>query len=140
MVLSDYNKKVLQILSINLIKTLRIYKIFVPEDIPRKNLAKTDWPPRTVSGQPIPCFIYFKICHFTSMLAINAINPINYASSIAFPMSWRIYLLANCTQSVALYAFARASFRSAPFAVMPNTRPPFVTIFSSFKAVPAWKQ
>lgn len=51
-----------------------------------------------------------------------------YASSIAFPISWRIYLLSNFTHSVAAYAFARASFRVAPFAVTPSTRPPFVTI------------
>lgn len=51
-----------------------------------------------------------------------------YASSIAFPMSWRIYLLSNFTHSVAAYAFARASFRVAPLAVTPSTRPPFVTI------------
>ena len=38
------------------------------------------------------------------------------------------------------YAFFLASFRSFPFAVIPRTRPPFVTIcpFSNF--VPAWKQ
>lgn len=51
-----------------------------------------------------------------------------YASSIAFPMSWRIYLLSNFTHSVAAYAFARASFKVAPLAVTPSTRPPFVTI------------
>lgn len=63
-----------------------------------------------------------------------------HASSIAFPISWRIYLFLNCTHSVAAYAFALASFRSLPFAVMPSTRPPFVTIVSPSNFVPAWKQ
>ena len=56
-----------------------------------------------------------------------------FASSIARPMSWRMYLFAKSTHSVASYAFARASFKSLPVAVMPSTRPPFVTIvpFSS---------
>ena len=62
-----------------------------------------------------------------------------YASSIACPISWRIYLLAKSIHSVALYALARASFRSLPFAVTPSTRPPFVTMSpSSSNFVPAW--
>ena len=41
-----------------------------------------------------------------------------YASSIAFPMSWRIYLLSNFTHFVASYAFLRASFMTIkPFFV-----------------------
>ena len=64
-----------------------------------------------------------------------------YASSIAFPISCRIYLLAKSTHSVASYAFALAVFRSFPVAVIPSTRPPFVTILPSASSlVPAWKQ
>ena len=49
------------------------------------------------------------------------------------------YDVSKEIHSVAAYAFARASFRSAPVAVMPSTRPPFVTISPlSLKAVPAW--
>ena len=50
---------------------------------------------------------------------------------IALPISLRIYLLSKFTHAVASYAFARASFRVAPVAVTPNTRPPLVTTLPS---------
>ncbi len=60
---------------------------------------------------------------------------------MAFAMSCLIYLFSKSIHSVASYAFALASTKSLPRAVMPSTRPPFVTISPlSFFAVPAWKQ
>jgi len=50
---------------------------------------------------------------------------------MALPMSLRIYLLSKFTHAVASYAFARASFRVAPVAVTPKTRPPLVTTLPS---------
>lgn len=78
--------------------------------------------------------IYYSITLFTR-------HATCYASSIALPISCLIYLFSNCTHSVASYAFARASFKVSAVAVIPSTRPPFVTIspFSS-NFVPAWKQ
>ena len=55
-------------------------------------------------------------------------------------VSFGIYLFSNVTQSAASYALALASFKFLPFAVMPKTLPPFVTIPSSVFFVPAWKQ
>ena len=61
-----------------------------------------------------------------------------YASSIALPISFLLYLLAKSIHSVALYEFALASFKSEPRAVTPRTRPPLVTILSPLNLVPAW--
>ena len=43
----------------------------------------------------------------------------SYASSIAFPMSRRMYLFSKFTHSAARYAFSLASFNVAPLAVTP---------------------
>ena len=61
--------------------------------------------------------------------------------NIEFAMSCLMYLFSKSIHSVASYAFALASTKSLPRAVIPSTRPPFVTISPlSFFAVPAWKQ
>lgn len=82
--------------------------------------------------------VYFTIQYY--FLKRSQSTPFNiYTSSIAFPISCLIYLFPNSTHSVARYALALASFRSFPFAVTPNTRPPFVTMSpSASNLLPAW--
>ena len=96
-----------------------------------------------------PTVWIFPPCRFPSLLPYflyrfillqPGLRPFIYASSIALPISCLMYLFLKFTHSVAAYAFARASFRSFPFAVTPRTRPPFVTIPLSVSFVPAWKQ
>ena len=81
------------------------------------------------------------ICFFLSADRHKAhLLSVCQASSIALPISCLMYLFSNVIHSAALYALALACFRSAPFAVTPRTRPPFVTIPFSVFFVPAWKQ
>ena len=46
--------------------------------------------------------LFYMFTNNYPLASIFTLNAFHYASSIAFPISWRIYLLSNCTQSVAL--------------------------------------
>jgi len=86
--------------------------------------------------------IQFSFSYVNSMrcLCQLLVNTNSYASSIALPISVLQYLLSNDIHLVASYAFALASTNVEPVAVIPRTRPPFVTTLPSDNLVPAWKQ